>query len=168
MPHPALNARIRRCGIPVVVALLTAGLLAGCTAQPEPAPTAASGTAGSTPSPAAPTPAAPQLVPEGSAADNLPLFTAVAESVWASPQKAEGRAYIDALVGAGFDKAAMQITDDASTIGNPAESLEFSVRWGQECLVGQVGPVADTVITITTDALPSGGCLLGATRPIDW
>lgn len=152
---------------------LTAALLAGCTATPEPAPSAASPT---TPAPE-PSPTAtqaagqepgPQLVPDGTAQDNLPLFTAVAESVWASPQKAEGRAYIDALVAAGFDKTAMQVTDDTTTIGNAADTLQFSVQWGQECLVGQVGPVTGAVVTITTDALAGGGCLLGATRPIDW
>ncbi|MBD7956566.1 hypothetical protein H9651_02825 [Microbacterium sp. Sa4CUA7] len=152
--------------------LITAGLVSGCAAEPSPAGTSAmpSPAATQAPSPESPDPTTtgPRLVPEGAAADNLPLFTAVAETVWASPQKAEGRAYIDGLVMAGFDQAAMQITDDATTIGNPAESLQFSVQWGQECLIGQVGSAADAVITITTDALPGGGCLLGATRPIDW
>lgn len=171
MPRADLTARTRRRGVPVLAALLVAGLLAGCTAEPAPAPSTPAAPPVSTPSPATPDPAAPttrQPDRDGSAADNLALFTTVAESVWASPQNAEGRAYIDALVAAGFDKAAMQITDDASTIGNPAESIEFSVQWGDECLVGQVGPVPNTVVTIATEALPSGGCLLGATRPIDW
>ena len=64
---------------------------------------------------AAPTqtaPAGPVLVPEGTAEDNLPLFTEVTAAVWASPDSASGRAYIDALAAAGFDKSAMQVTED--------------------------------------------------------
>ncbi|WP_429978142.1 DUF6993 domain-containing protein [Microbacterium sp. NRRL B-14842] len=31
----------------------------------------------------------------------------------------------------------MQLTPDQSTVGNPAESIQFSVRWGEEeCLIG--------------------------------
>ncbi len=109
------------------------------------------------------------LVPEGTAADNLPLFTAVTEQVWASEQRVQGRAYIDALVAAGFDKAAMQVTADETTVGNPVESLLFSVRWGEtECLVGQVGPSTGDPVTTVTDQLAEGRCLIGATRPIDW
>ena len=76
------------------------------------------------------------LVPDGTADENLPLFSAVVAAVWATPQQVTGQAYVDALVAAGFDKSAMQLTPDQSTVGNPAESIQFSVRWGQECLVG--------------------------------
>ncbi|MDL5350395.1 hypothetical protein [Microbacterium sp. zg-YB36] len=160
-----------RRGATAVVIALALVLLAGCTAEPQPAPSTPATTAPEptpAPTPTATEPAAPQLMPAGTAEDNLPLFAAVAESVWASPQKAEGRAYIDALVAAGFDKGAMQVTDDVTTIGNAVETLQFSVQWGQECLVGQVGPVTGTVVTVVTAALAGGGCLLGATRPIDW
>jgi len=109
------------------------------------------------------------LVPDGSAADNLPVFVFVTESVWASPDNASGRAYIDALVAAGFDKAAMQVTNDRSTVGNPAESLQFSIQWGgEECLVGQVGPATGTPVAVVVPALAEGGCLIGQTRTIDW
>jgi hypothetical protein len=111
---------------------------------------------------------APTLVPDGSAADNLPLFTAVTAEVWESEQRTSGRAYVDALVAAGFDKAAMQVTNDTSTVGNPAESIQFSVEWGGECLVGQVGPATGDPVTVVVAALPEGGCLIGQTRPIDW
>lgn len=120
------------------------------------------------PSPTATTAPAPTLVPEGTAADNLPFFTGVVQSVWASPDNASGRAYIDALVAAGFDRGAMQVTNDVSTVGNPAESLQFSVRWGDECLVGQVGPATGNPVAVVLPGLQSGQCLIGATRPIDW
>lgn len=109
------------------------------------------------------------LVPDGTAEDNLPVFTATAEGVWATDQRGAGRAYIDALIGAGFDRESMQVTQDQTTVGNPAESLQFSVRWGNdECLVGQVGPSTGQVVTAVLPQLAEGRCLVGTTRPIDW
>lgn len=119
-----------------------------------------------TPSPSEPT--EPGLAPEGTASENLEYFTTVVQEVWAGAEAGEGRSYIDALVAAGFDKAAMQVTEDMSTVGNPAESIQFSVEWGEECLVGQVGSATGDPFTVVVDALPGGGCLLGQTRPIDW
>ncbi|KZE41717.1 hypothetical protein AVW09_02970 [Microbacterium sp. T32] len=89
-------------------------------------------------------------------------------TVWGGPDQVAGRAYIDALVGAGFDKAAMQVTPDQTTIGNPAESIEFSVRLGADCLVGQVGPSIGDPVTAVLPGLSTGGCLIGETRAIDW
>ena len=65
-------------------------------------------------------------------------------------------------------KGAMQLTPDESTVGNPAESIQFSVRWGQECLIGQVGPATGAPVTVVVPALAEGTCLIGDTRPIDW
>lgn len=97
------------------------------------------------------------------------MFTAVADAVWATDQRGSGRAYIDALIGAGFDRSAMQVTQDQSTVGNPAESLQFSVRWGEEkCLIGQVGPSTGQVVTAVMPQLAEGRCLIGTTRSIDW
>ncbi|MFG6491797.1 DUF6993 domain-containing protein [Microbacterium sp. P03] len=154
----------------VAIALLLA--VTGCSADSTPSPTvtppdaAPSASASTAAEPA--TPAAPALVPGGSAADNLPVFTATVNAVWAGPDQVSGRAYIDALVGAGFDKSAMQVTSDSSTVGNPAESIQFSVLWGTECLVGQVGPATGTAVSVVLPALAEGGCLIGETRPIDW
>ncbi len=138
-------------------------LIAGCTAQPLPGPSSpsASGSAAPTES------AGPVLHPDGTADDNLPLFTAVTGQVWATGAS-DGRAYIDALVAAGFDKASMQVTDSTSTVGNPAESVQFSVLWGEECLIGQVGPATGDPVTTVMPALAGGACLIGSTRPIDW
>lgn len=109
------------------------------------------------------------FVAGGTADDNLPLFTAVTSGVWASEQRASGRAYIDALTAAGFDKTAMQVTADVTTVGNPVESLQFAVRWGDtECLIGQVGPSTGEPIAVVMPQLAEGRCLVGATRTIDW
>lgn len=157
---------------PAVLLVLAAALtLVGC------APDGLSGTTDdatpsavtSTPTPtAAETPSTPSFIASGSAADNLPLFTQVVQAVWAGPDRAAGRAYVDGLVSAGFDKTQMQLTPDETTIGNPAESIEFSVRWGEDCLVGQVGPSTGDPVTTVLPGLAAGGCLLGQTRPIDW
>lgn len=181
----------------ILVAFASAAMLAGCaadapvptpsgTSESAPAPGASDPAAASTPPGTAPaepaaTPSADDtgpaptaepaagLVPDGTAADNLPLFTRVTEAVWRSSRRAQGRAYIDALVDAGFDKAAMQVTPDRSTVGNPAESMQFSVLWRGECLVGQVGPDIGEAVTRVLPALQDGTvCLVGETRPIDW
>lgn len=121
------------------------------------------------PTPDSTVPAEPELVPDGTAEDNLPVFTRVSEGIWATDQRVSGRAYIDALTAAGFDRAAMQVTQDLSTVGNTAESLQFSVRWGEdECLIGQVGPSTGQVVTAVMPQLAEGRCLVGTTRPIDW
>jgi hypothetical protein len=153
--------------------------LSGCTGDPVAESPVASPSAPSTPSPGAsnpspstePSPSAaptPGPNPDGSAADNLPYFTAITAAVWATDRRAEGRAYIDALVAGGFEKATMQVTDDTSTVGNPAESLQFSVLWKGECLIGQVGPATGEPVTIVARAVEGGACLVGNTRPIDW
>lgn len=149
----------------VLVAAAGSVMLAACTPSPQPSPTVSVST------PAATTPApnpTPTLVPEGSAEDNLPLFTSVVDAVWAGPDQVSGRAYIDALAAAGFDKAAMQVTPDQSTVNNPAESIQFSVRWGEECLIGQVGPATREAVTVVEPGLSDGTCLIGRTRAIDW
>jgi len=99
----------------------------------------------------------------------LASFTEVTARVWASDSRAQGRAYIDALEQAGFAKDAMQVTADRSTVGNAAESLQFSVAWSDtQCLVGQVGPSTGEPATALLPRLADGACLVGATRPIDW
>lgn len=141
-------------------------LFVGCAPGPEPS---ASPSTAVSPTPGETSPPPPVLVPDGSAEDNLPVFTAVAESIWATDQRGSGRAYVDALIAAGFDRTVMQVTQDQSTVGNPAESLQFSVRWGEEaCLVGQVGPSTGQVVTAVMPQLAEGRCLIGTTRPIDW
>jgi hypothetical protein len=141
-------------------------VLSACGPVPEPSGTPS---AESIPTVEPTAPAQPVLVPDGTADENLPVFTSVAEAVWATDQRGSGRAYVDALIAAGFDRADMQVTQDVSTVGNPAESMQFSVRWGEDaCLVGQVGPSTGQVVTAVMPQLAEGRCLVGSTRPIDW
>jgi len=88
--------------------------------------------------------------------------------VWNGSKSARGRDYIDALVSAGFPKDAMQVTRDETSVGDPADSIQFSVRVGEECLVGQVGPSVPRPTALVMPGLPEGECLVGQTRPIDW
>ncbi|MDQ1113906.1 hypothetical protein QE418_003354 [Microbacterium testaceum] len=163
----------RLLGRPLAALTLVAVLgLAGCTGQsPTPGPietTEPSASVVDTPSSAPTAAATPTLVAGGTAAENLPFFTQVVRGVWSGPNQVAGRAYIDALAAAGFDKAAMQVTADQTTVDNPAESIEFSVRLGDQCLVGQVGPSIGNPVTAVLPGLSSGGCLIGQTRAIDW
>jgi hypothetical protein len=161
---------VRSSSVLILGAVVAAGLIS-CSAPAQddsPSATASPSAAAS----ASPTPTAtpdPVLVPEGTAADNLPLFAAVTAKVWASPDQVKGRAYVDALVAAGFAKDRMQVTADRTTVGNPVESLLFSVAWGdKECLIGQVGPSTGDPVTEVMPQLAEGRCLIGETRPIDW
>jgi hypothetical protein len=155
-----------------VIAAVLIGALSACSpggsaAAPGPT-TSSSPSAQPTADPVPSEPAEPALVPDGTASDNLPVFAAVTAAVWASENRVAGRAYVDALVQAGFDKSAMQVTDDQTTVGNPAESIQFSVRWGDECLIGQVGPATGEPVTAVMPVLAEGTCLIGETRTIDW
>lgn len=165
-----MPTRLRRARATVVGAGLAfiAGLLSGCLGSPLPGPETTAPAVSATTSPTAPAASsAPELHPDGTAADNLPLFTAVTVRVWGSPDRARGLAYVDALAAAGFDRSAMQVTADATTVGNAAETLQFSVLWGEECLIGQVGEATGDPVTAVLPALVGGSCLVGRTAPID-
>ncbi|MFB9309539.1 hypothetical protein BJY17_001000 [Agromyces hippuratus] len=141
--------------------------LTACTFD-DPEPTGPS-TARPTPSaPGAAAPTAPEFRPELSATENQPYFDWVNGGVIAANAAAGGRDFIDALAAAGFDKAQMQVTADTTTIGDPADSVQFSVLFQGECLVGQYGPKSDGYHGAVRPPLGTGTCLVGQTRPIDW
>ncbi|MDQ4212636.1 DUF6993 domain-containing protein [Microbacterium sp. ASV81] len=151
--------------VPVIVAAASMLMLSGCTST-APAPPDTSAGATPTVAPTAGT-AGPTLHPDGSAAENLPLFSAVVARVWASDARASAPAYIEALASAGFAKADMQMTADTTTVHNPAESFQFSVRWGAtQCFVGQVGPSTGAPVTAVLPQLANGRCLVGRTPPV--
>ena len=51
------------------------------------------------------------------------------------------------------------------TVGNQAESMQFSVLWDGECLIGQVGPATGDPVTVVVAPTEEGTCLIGKTRP---
>jgi len=153
-----------------VLAVLTTVIgLTGCgspqavTPSATRAPVAA---ATATPTPTQTQPATPQLVSGGTAEENQPYFDSVNKKLFAAQPQAAGRAIIDNLVAAGFDKSAMQVTPDTTPTRKNTDSIEFSVQLGAECLIGQTGGGEYT--SVVGPALATGGCLVGKTRPIDW
>lgn len=162
----------RRNGTRAAIALAAATLslaLAGCSlfGGGDASPSASAGpSATATPMP---TPTAPlALRPELSASENLAFFDSVNAAVVAANAEAGGRDFIDALVAAGFDKAAMEVTADRTTVDLDADSVQFAVRFQDECLVGQYGPKSGGYHGAVRPALGTGDCLVGETRPIDW
>jgi hypothetical protein len=155
------------------VATLTA-VLSGCTspgsAQPAPAATStadASATPSEEPteSPETPRPE-PTLDANGSALQNLDYFDAVNERLLEEQESPDGRAFIDNLIAAGFAREAMEVTPDRTAVDLAADNIQFSVRIGEECLIGQFGNTG--YASVVADALSTGKCLVGNTRPIDW
>jgi hypothetical protein len=108
------------------------------------------------------------LIPDGSAEDNLPFFDSVNQQTLTANAAADGRTFVDGLVAAGFDKAAMELTSDSTTLGQAADSIVFSVRWGEECLIGQNGSAVGGYHSTVQAVLGTGKCLIGETRPVDW
>lgn len=137
--------------------------LTGCAAAPEPVD----------PPPTATTPAPveqPVLHPDGTAGENLPLFTSTLQSYAKGNGRIEGRPIVDALGKAGFEQQHMQVSFDRTKTDLIADSIFVSVRFGHDCLVGQV--LTDTRAVYAEQAAALGPkrnlCLIGDTRPIDW
>ncbi|MCU1542946.1 MAG: hypothetical protein JWM50_811 [Microbacteriaceae bacterium] len=154
-----------RLAIVGVVALATVVGLSACS---PPAPAAPTGANTETPgASAAPTaPPAPKFDPAGDAAANLDYFDAVNRALVAATPKPSGREIVDNLVGAGFAKTDIEVTPDVTIGKEAAEAIQFSVRIGGSCLVGQTGAAGYNAIA--APLLGTGKCLVGTTRPIDW
>ena len=157
---------IRCCAVGALVVLASAALVA-CTDAPEEPPgrTSVTESPSSTPGPEPVPEAEPELVPDGTAEDNLPYFDFV-NSEYLADADPGGRAIIDNLVAADFDKAAMEVTADRTPRGSTVDSVQFSVRIGQECLIGQADD--EGYASTVAPALGTGSCLVGKTRAIDW
>ncbi len=159
---------IRGWSAMLVIAALAIGLTA-CAADrdttvPMPIPTSSpSGTSGPGDEPDPD----PTLQPSGTALANRAYFDFVNNRLLAVNSNPAGKAIIDNLVSAGFDKTAMQVTPDTTIVlRGPADSIEFSVRLYDDCLIGQFAGGA--YHSIVGPILSDGGCLVGRTRPIDW
>lgn len=146
-----------------VAAVVTTLVLAGCapTADtPQPTPSATR-----TPTPT-PTPTEiPELVEGGTAGQNRPFVELVIGELLASNPEPASLQIIDTLVAGGFDRAAMQVTEDTTRVGNRADSILFSILIDGECLLGQVAGGA--VATSLGDVLGTGRCLVGRTLSLD-
>ena len=145
---------------PSAVVLLALALgAAGCTSSPDPVATD-------------PVPSASASAAATSLAADAPIdearafFDRVNSSYLDGGGATDGRSLVDNLVAAGFDKADMQVTSDTTSIGREADSIQFSVLRGEECLVGQAGSTGYS--SQVAPVLGTGDCLIGTTRTIDW
>ncbi len=141
--------------------LLLAFALSGCTASaaPEPTPTR-TGPVANTPEPE------PTLLPRGSAEQNHEYFDHVNLELIESATELDGRALVENLVGAGFAKSAIEVTADKTPLGHDADSIQFSVAIGDECLIGQYGGTG--YHSTIGKRLATGDCLLGRTQSTNW
>jgi len=156
-------ARHARLPVIAVTLLAVAITLAGCVpVAPQPVPTV-SRTATPTPTPTE-TPD-PELVAGGTAGQNRPFVEFVISALLESTSQPSSLAIIDTLVAAGFDKASMEITKDTTRVGDPADSILFSVLISGQCLLGQVAQ--GSVATELGDVLGTGRCLVGRTLSLD-
>jgi len=147
---------VKRAAVVIALALT----LAGC-AEPAPTPMPL-------PSSSPSASASAEAAPDNSAAGQKQLFdlTNNATVSLADGANPGGRAFIDSLVAAGFDKTAMQLTPDKTAINLDADNIQFSVLIGADCLVGQYGNVGYQSAVLPV--LSTGRCLVGNTRAIDW
>jgi hypothetical protein len=157
--------------VALAAALAVTASLSACTpgaAQPEPKPTtSAEPTASAEPTDAPETPSAePTLDTNGSALQNQDYFDSVNERLLKEEKAPDGRAFIDNLVEAGFDKQAMEVTPDRTAVDLAADNIQFSVKIGDGCLLGQYGNTG--YVSAVADVLSTGRCLVGRTRTIDW
>ena len=151
----------------IVVAALAIGALTGCvqnipaSSTPLPVPTP-SGTASAS--------ALPTYDPSGTATDNLAYFNMVGNELFTSTQanaaSSQGETIVNWFVAHGFNKKNMEVTPDRTSIGLAAWNIDFSVRFGKTCILGQAGNVGFQSATIPV--LATGKCLVGVTRTIDW
>lgn len=144
-----------RAGAVVLVALALAGCTTGETA-PSPTPSVDG---------AAPAPE-PTLSAESTPDEARAYFDMTVSRHLDGGGAADGRTIVDTLVAAGFDKSAMQVTADTTSIGREADTVQFSVLWGTDCLVGQTG--ATGFASAVVPVLGTGSCLVGTTRAVDW
>ncbi len=160
-------AAARRALVLASVSLVVAPL-AGCSLLGLPGGNAASpaATPAPTASPTDSTAVPPTLVPGRTAEESRPLFDAVSSGVVAADPGADGRALVDALVAAGFDRAAMEVTDDRTAIGRDVDAVQFAVRTGDGCIIGERS--ASGYASVVAPVLGTGRCLVGETRVIDW
>ena len=147
-------------------AVLGLGALSGCAVS-APVPTTAP--------PSSPPPtidpgvevvptAAPQLRPGGTAEQNKLYWDAAIQDYSGRFGLGSTQTMIDQLANWGFDPAATEITYDSTAIGTGVDSIEVSVRFGDECLLATVRNGRYT--TALMPVLGTGTCLVGETRPV--
>ncbi|GAA4736354.1 hypothetical protein GCM10025783_03100 [Amnibacterium soli] len=124
------------CAVAALAVLLT-----GCSAEPAPRAT--------------PT-ATPPIASRPPSAQTR--FDEVARAVMAADAHPTGRAFAAALRQAGFE--GVETTPDRTAVDLDVPSVQFAVREGARCVVGQYGP-GTAYRSAVADAV-AGRCLVGA------
>ena len=160
----SISSRTAVCAGAAIATILIA--VGGCTAvTPEPLATRTAATATPAPTPTATPTADPTLVEGGTAGQNRPYLEFVITRELLNTPQPSSLFLVDTLVAAGFDRVALQVTEDTTRVGDPADSILFSVLINEQCLLGQVAQGA--VTTELADVLGTGRCLVGRTLSLD-
>ena len=147
-----------------LVAAIVVGL-AACAPErndtvPMPVPTVSTSA-----SPSAEPDPDPTMLPGGTALANRAYFDFVNTRLLAVNSNPSTTAIVTSLVDAGFAKADMEITPDkTSELRRPVDSIEFSVRIGESCLIGQFE--AGGYTSLVGPVVSGGHCLIGKTQKI--
>lgn len=153
---------LTRGALPALAIVVALAGLTACTSK-APAPALQTPSAAPTSS-AAPTPNVPfsATAPESVALGHFDQTIETLAKKNGAPSTAD---VVNALVAAGFDKKAMQVTSGSTTIGRAVDSIEFSVLWqGKTCLIGQAG--SSGISSTTAPPLSTGKCLVGTTATL--
>lgn len=157
-----MTATRRRLAVIALLAGLAA--LGGCAVVPS----VPVGPTESAPEPGPDSSGPAVFLPDGSAAQNLVVFDRVlVEAAAGGEGLPTGRRLVNALVAAGFDKAAMEVTRDRTRTDTRADQTTVAVQLGRSCLIGQFRSRTGYT-SMVAPALERSGCLIGETRPIDW
>jgi hypothetical protein len=95
---------------------------------------------------------------------NVDLFNRTATAVAASANPL-GVDFTNALAAVGFDKSAMQITADRTTINAVAPAIVFAVKVDGKCLLGQYTPSNHEYDHQVVSPISTGSCLIGEVSP---
>jgi ABC-type transport system substrate-binding protein len=163
-----MRSSASRASVAVIALVAIAASLTGCSSAPVAAP---SSSPTSTPT-LAPTPTTvpeppPDAVfdPQADAETNRPVIDQVLVPLVATGAIPSGEQIVTALIEAGADVSILEVTADRTAIGLEVDSILFSVRLGDECILGQFD--GDGYTSTTAPVLASGGCLIGTTVSLD-
>lgn len=107
--------------------------------------------------------------PEGSAADNQPIFLQTLQHAASQEGQIASQTLAQQFVAVGFDPALMQVSQDRTRTDLEPESMFISALFGGDCIVGQI-VTADR--SFDAQVVPAVGpdnnlCLIGLTIPIE-
>lgn len=111
-----------------------------------------------------------QYIEGGSAEDNFPFFAEQVREYAQGEAPILGQQITEALAEEGFETGDMQVSFDRTKTDLPADSIFFSVRFGADCLIGQLVPDSrDFQVELAAAVGPEDNiCLIGETREIVW